>query len=243
MLRILLLEDEEYNREFFKKLIYELPIEVEVFDTSSGEAAIGLAREHTPDLCLLDVELENDSLNGLDVAKSIFSFNQQTYFVFVTGYEKYAVDSFDVHPYSYILKPIKIDKFKDTIIDIDKKIEQVNVMNGDALLIKFKNERVYLNESEIICIEKQNKIAIINTCKGIYNTSMPLKELEPQLDPAVFIRVHNSFIVNLNYIKKIKPFHDRSYEIELYGLNKTVLMSRYKFQKYKKRLNLSTKKF
>lgn len=93
MIDVLVLEDEEYTRQFFKKLLFDLPQVSEVFDTSDSRDAIRLAKEHCPDLVLLDIELNGQDMNGLEVAKQIYSFDKDAYLVFVTGYTQYALDS------------------------------------------------------------------------------------------------------------------------------------------------------
>jgi len=237
LLKVVLLEDEEYNREFIKKLLYDIPVVTEVFATSSAEQAVALARKHNPELILLDIELDNDDLNGLEVARKIYNFNQEAYLVFVTAYSKYAIDSFEVHPYSYILKPIKIEKFREIIIDIADKVRQKNVENDDTLVIKSKEETIHIRKREIIFIEIQNSISFIHTKEAIYETHQSLRELEEILNER-FLRVHKSFIVSLDRIKRIYLVRDRSYEIEFYGYPQKALMSRYRYQEYKKQFNI-----
>ena len=77
-------------------------------DTGCGSEAIELARINNFNLIILDIELNEDDINGLEVAKTIYAFNQEAYMVFVTAYSRYAVDSFAVHPYDYIIKPIVV---------------------------------------------------------------------------------------------------------------------------------------
>jgi two-component system LytT family response regulator len=111
MIKVLILEDEDYTREFLKKLILDHLKTCTAFDTAYGTDAIQLTKQHCPDLIFLDIELTGQDLNGLDIAKQIYSFNKEAFLVFLTGYPQYAVSSFAVHPFSYVLKPININEF------------------------------------------------------------------------------------------------------------------------------------
>ena len=107
MVNILLLEDEHFTRRFLKKLVSENNFVNRVIDTPCGKEAINLARKYKPNIALLDIELApEEELNGIQVAKTIYDFNPEIYFVFITGYTQYVIESFAVHPYDYILKPV-----------------------------------------------------------------------------------------------------------------------------------------
>ncbi|MTI85498.1 MAG: response regulator transcription factor [Firmicutes bacterium] len=125
MVNILLLEDEYYTRRFLKKLVSENNFVNRVIDTPCGKEAINLAKKHNPSIALLDIELApEEELNGIQVAKTIYGFNPETYFVFITGYAQYAIESFAVHPYDYILKPVKKDKVDEIISSLAGKVKK-----------------------------------------------------------------------------------------------------------------------
>ncbi|MDD2509522.1 MAG: LytTR family DNA-binding domain-containing protein [Syntrophomonas sp.] len=236
-MKILLLEDEEYSREFIRQLLEDIPVVGEVMATASAEEAIALAQNKRPDLIFLDIELEGSELNGLQVAQNIYSFNKEAYIVFLTAYSKYAIDSFEVHPYNYILKPIKVTRFREAVEEIAEKIEQKDALDSDILVIKYKNEIHHIRPGGIIFIEIQNNLSFIHTKEGIFESYLSLAELEAMLDRS-FLRVHKSFIVNLKQIKQARGIFDRSYEIEFYGYEQKALMSRYKYPEYKRQMGL-----
>jgi two-component system LytT family response regulator len=236
-LKVLLLEDEEYNRDFIRQLLKEIPVVREIMETASGEEAIALAQENRPELILLDIELDKSDLNGLQVARNIYSFNKEAYMVFITAYSKYAIDSFEVHPYSYILKPIKVARFRELIEEIAEKTKQNDRLDYDILVVKHKNEIYHIKPGDIIFIEIQNNLSFIHTKEGIFESYLSLAEFEMMLDRN-FLRVHKSFIVNLKQIKQTRGIFDRSYEIEFYGYDQKALMSRYKYPEYKRQMGL-----
>jgi two-component system LytT family response regulator len=235
-LNVLLLEDEEYNREFLKKLLSEIPVVNKVFACSDSKEAIQLAREHNPDLALLDIELNDDEVNGLAVARDIYRLCPETGFVFVTAYSKYALDSFEVHPYDYILKPIKIKRFIEVIENFANRPKEEN-LKEQILVIKLKNETIHIRKKDIVFIEVQNNISFIHTREDIFKAQQALGEFEEILGED-FLRVHKSFIVRLDQINKIRQIFDRSYEIEFFDYPQKALMSRYKYREYKEKFGI-----
>ncbi|MTI71407.1 MAG: response regulator transcription factor [Firmicutes bacterium] len=233
MISILILEDEEYTKRFIKKIVSESPLIKKVYETSSGNDAINYANEYRPDVALLDIELdENENLNGLEVAKLIKNVSPKTKFVFLTGYSKYALESFEVHPYDYILKPINIGKLRETLSNLAKNITGKCNKDDIKLIIKTGKEIYFIAYEDIIFIEKNDKKILVHEKSNQYETRGTLKQLEKELDEN-FIRVHKSFIVNKNRIKNIKELVSRSYEIRFHGISKKALMSRNRFEEIK----------
>ncbi len=231
---VLVLEDDEYTREFIKTLLYELPDVASVKDTSSSDEAISMAKQQNPDLIILDIEIINDDLNGLDVAKEIYGFNQEVYMLFLTAYSQYAISSFVVHPYAYILKPVVIKEFQEIVGEIADKINQKNMQNDHALIINSGNKKEFIDKNEIIFIEVKNKKCIIHSRSGKWSLKQSLTELSRQLNDD-FIRVHRSYMVNVKQIQSIRPIWDRTYEIEFRNYSQKAQMSRKQYRKYKKR--------
>ncbi|SJZ57904.1 LytR/AlgR family response regulator transcription factor [Garciella nitratireducens] len=226
MVNILILEDEKYTREFIKKLVSESPLVDQVFATESGKEAISIAEEEVIHVALFDIELEeSESLNGLDIAKNIHLINPSIKMIFVTGYAKYAIDSFSVHPYDYILKPINRKKLMETIHELaSKEMKQ----RQQKMIVRNRNETIFIPFDEIIFIEKHTNHIFINTADSKYIDNSTLGEIEEIL-PNDFLRVHKSYIVNMKKIKKILEVGNRSYQIHFIHSNKVAYMSRYKY--------------
>lgn len=237
MLNILLLEDDKNTREFFKKLLLEIPEVNQVLDTGSGNEALELARHNNFNLIILDIELNEDDINGLEVAKRIYAFNQEAYMVFVTAYSRYAIDSFAVHPYNYIIKPIVVDEFIDLIKEIAYKIAPSNPPEDYFFPIRSDGEITYLPMQDIIFIEVQNNKAIFHTRKGMYYANNSLEEISKNLNNQ-FLRVHRSFIANMRQIYKVRQIYDRSYDIEFWNYQHKARMSRNQYKKYQELVSL-----
>lgn len=230
---VLLLEDEVNTREFFTMLLHSIPEVTKVIAAPCGEEAIRLAKHHRPDLILLDIELVNDDLTGMEVAKQIFDFDQEAFMIFVTAHSQYAISSFAVHPYSYILKPIVIEEFKSIISEVAAKVDSQVKQSADKIMVPVRHKRSFILKEDINFIEVQGKQTFIYAKSGQWITNRPLGELENQLN-SDFIRVHRSFIVNKRKIKSITQISDRTYEIELQGCSQKIPMSRGAYSKHKR---------
>lgn len=239
MINILILEDEYYTRRFIKSLVSENPIVKNIYDVSSSKEAINLVNQHDIHIAILDIELKReDNLNGLETAKIIKNHKNDLELIFITGYSRYVIDSFSVHPFDYILKPINIMKFKETLNSLIKKIQEKNHFKNNMakIAVKNNNEILFVLFNEILFFEKQGKDIKIQTNKNSFlYKNHTLNELENKL-PKNFIRVHQSFIVNKDKIRKIRDLGNRSYEIVFEDTNETALMSRYKFEKLKNQI-------
>ncbi len=237
MIKVLLLEDEEHIRSFLKQLINEVSGISQVFDTPSGEEAIAWAKTYNPQLMILDIELADASTNGLEVARAIYQFNKELFFVFVTAHPQYAIDAFEIHPYSYVLKPVLVDKFKKLITEIVSKLQSQAKLNPEILNFKIKDQLIHINKKEIIFIEVQGHTTNIHTTGGIWEYRKSLDEVEVMLGEG-FLRVHRAYIINPDKVKKTKLTLDRSYEIEFHDYPQVALMSRYYYSNYKKHFEM-----
>ncbi|MCG8402354.1 MAG: LytTR family DNA-binding domain-containing protein [Firmicutes bacterium] len=219
-------------------MVSKNPLVDRVLDASSGKEAISLARKYKPNIAILDIELApKEKLNGIEVAKTIYDFSSETYFIFITAYFEYVLESFVVHPYDYIVKPVDKDKLIENINKLVSLIKKNNGVGGapERVMLKVKNEfneTVMLSLDNILFIEKQNKLSLVYSTRGINKTYKTLRELEDKLGEN-FLRVHNSFIVNLDKISRIRDVGNRSYEIDFNGYDQVALMSRYKFKEHK----------
>jgi len=235
MVNILVLEDESYTLKFLEKIIKDHPAVNLLIGTTCSHAAMRAVNENKIDIAFLDIELApQEACNGLEVAKAINKVSPLTRFVFITGYTKYALDSFSVHPYDYVLKPIKIDKVMSIITALEEEIIKEAAYlhkDNDRLVVKTPNGIIFVNIPDIIFIEKQRKKAIIHCSNGMIEAICRFNELESFLGHN-FIRGHKSFIINTDKIYQIKDTGNRSYEVSFYGYNRIALISRNKFKDY-----------
>ena len=200
MLAAYILEDESYTVRFLEKIIGDHP-RVDSAQGFSHSALLLEALDNSkPDVVFLDIELSPDEAeNGIDIARIINDRLPEIDLVFVSGYSRYALESFNVHPYDYLLKPINKDKLARILDELAEKKEAClspstpYVIPGKTV-IKTSDGLAFIDWNDVYFIEKQGRKALIHTDRGICKVRCALGELEPLLPPQ-FIQAHKSFVI------------------------------------------------
>lgn len=214
-LKAIIVEDEKNSRETLKNLLEEFCVDVEVVETAASvdEAVTKIASLH-PDVVFLDIELQTGT--GFDVLSQLRDINFEV--IFTTAFEQYAIKAVKFSSLDYLLKPIDLEELQKSIEKAKKKKNQdVYKKQLETLMLNLKQQHPKLNK---ICLSTADGFEFINTadilyCKaeGSYTTfilnnnskllvSKHLKEYESLLLEQQFMRVHNSFLINLNEVKK-----------------------------------------
>jgi two-component system LytT family response regulator len=175
--------------------------------------ALAIIRTAKPDLVFLDVQMpEHD---GFDVLE-LLGKDLPPAIVFVTAYDQYALRAFEAGALDYLLKPfddarfdLALDRAKQKIAgkDLPKKL--------DRLAIKSPGQISFLRISEIDWIEAADYYACLHVGNRTHMLRRSIAELEQDLDPAIFCRIHRSSIVNLNRIRSLELNEDGSHELLL----------------------------
>ena len=213
MLRVVIVEDEIHSRETLKSLLNEFCEGVEIVAMAPDvETAVALIKQTTPDLVFLDVELQ--TATGFDVLDRLDEVNFEI--VFTTAFEQYAVKAIKLSSIDYLLKPIDIEELQRAVEKARlKKDENVQKQKLEALMSNLGS-----SGKKKICLATSDGIEFINIQDIVYceangsytnfhltngNTilvSKNLKEYETILTDQNFMRVHNSFLINLAEVKK-----------------------------------------
>lgn len=223
MLRCIVIDDEELARMLIESYINKLDfLELAGSFENPLEAIAVLKNEHI-DVVFLDIQMPE--IKGTDFAKLIPSHSN---IIFTTAYSDYALEGFELSAVDYLLKPIGFNRFLKAV----QKIKKATVSKVDTITVKSGYDLFKLKYDEITHIESDSEYAVFHTmaAKKIM-TLQSLKSLEKILDPAVFIRVHRSFIVNKTKVTGLKsrdlflgpiqiPVSDSYYDVvkkELFG--------------------------
>lgn len=145
--------------------------------------------------CFLDIEMEK--MDGIALAREIRKHNRQMQIIFVTGYMEYIQEGYDVEALHYLLKPVSQEKI-DSVLD--RAVERLKTADA-VLLVESGGEVLRLPLKEIRFIESNRNYNIIHADND-YEVRGTLSELEAKLDEA-FVRVGRSYLVNLNYVRRI----------------------------------------
>ncbi len=213
-IRALVVDDEPLARTNLAVLL-RLDREIEIVgECGSGQEGLEEIRSKKPDLVFLDVQMPE--CDGFDVLE-LLGNDLPPAIVFVTAYDQYAVRAFEAGALDYLLKPFDNARFdralsraKERILagkDLPQKI--------DRLPIKSSGQVLFLKFSEIDWIEAADYYACLHVGAKTHLLRRSMSELERDLDPAMFCRIHRSTIVNLERVRSLKLGEDGEYEVLL----------------------------
>lgn len=225
--RALIVDDEKPARRRLLDLLAKHPDVVVVGECASGVDAVRMVREEKPDLLFLDIQMP--TLNGFEVINEI-GVSRVPVTIFVTAFDTYAVRAFEVNALDYLLKPYSDERFGACLtkaldfIRTQKREEMSSRLvslleqtrqdqfgrapaNGgryvDRLLVKTAGRVIFLPAEELTWIEAAGVYVQLHTGAKKYLHRCSLLELEKQLDPDRFVRIHRSTIVNTSSVKEL----------------------------------------
>jgi two-component system LytT family response regulator len=213
--KALIVDDEELARKILREMLSTHP-EVEVVaECANGMEAVKAAAEFAPDLMFLDVQMPK--LTGFDVLELVDASKLAV--IFATAYDQYAMKAFDVHALDYLLKPFSRARF-ESALERAKQQKPETRAEPAALAAAARPAGQYL---ERIVVKDGTKVTLIPVAKLDYAEALDdyvslvsegkkqLKQqtisgLEMALDPALFVRIHRSYLVNLERVVRIEPY-------------------------------------
>lgn len=214
-LRVVIVEDEKHSRETLKNLLMEFCKDVEVAGFGSTvQEAVEVIGSTSPDLVFMDIELQTGT--GFDVLKQLEHLNFEV--IFTTAFEHYAIKAIKFSSIDYLLKPIDIEELQHAVDTARKRKDQKERTEQLQLLIK--NISHVHSDKKKICLATSTGLEFINLTDILYceadgsytnfylspdkklTVSKNLKEYEYLLADYNFMRVHNSFLINLFEVKR-----------------------------------------
>jgi DNA-binding LytR/AlgR family response regulator len=244
----LIADDEPLLRKSLARLLAEAWPELAVVaQARNGREAVKLFEVEQPDICFLDVHMPG--LSGVEAARLI---GRRAQLVFVTAYDKYAVQAFEQGALDYLVKPVEPARLADTIRRLQERLRAAGPLPEiEALLLQLatrirKNAgpeplqfiRASVGQTlrmiavdEIDFLRADEKYTLIawrddagKAGEAVIRT--PLKELATQLDPAQFVQVHRSVVVNLRSISHVTRSGNETAQIHLKGRDEVLPVSR-----------------
>ena len=229
MIRIAICDDEAPTRAYLASLIraQDCPCEVVEY-ASAGDC---LADHRGIDLLFLDIELNAAGPDGMALARQIReqSAVTQPVIIFVTGYERYVFDAFDVGAFQYLLKPVDEEKFAQVFARAVEQIEagRVQPQLSHALTLQSAGTSRTVPLDCIYYIESSNHKVVLHLKDGEFSCYAKIRDLEAELGDQ-FFRVHKGYLVNLAYVEGYSKT-----ELTLTNGEK-LLISKYKYQDFVK---------
>ncbi|MCR4443331.1 MAG: LytTR family DNA-binding domain-containing protein [Peptococcaceae bacterium] len=221
---MMIVDDEPPSQAELSYIINQHPDFTVAGVAGSGKEAFQLLSAINPQVAFLDIQLYD--INGLELAEKILSVRKDTFIVFATAHDNFAVKAYDLNATDYVVKPfdeLRIYKTLDRIRSyLSLKKTQEKLPPPGRPLPEENLDRICAVDSEKWCVVDCSKIVYIvaeerKTSLKLHQNSLPsiytLKELYRRLNKRDFLQVHRSYVVNLRYIKEIIPWFHGSYKL------------------------------
>ena len=219
MIQAVLADDEVLARQKLRQLLRdERDIEI-VGECASANETVELVRATKPALLFLDIRMPG--MDGFDVIGALESENVPVpAIIFTTAYDQYALRAFEIHAVDYLLKPFTAERLHSAIQRVrehsvagDGSVHaNGHAVNGSGhttrIVFKSRGRILFLPVSEIRWIGAEENYVRLCTERETHLLRETMTHLEDRLDPHTFLRVHRSFIVNLQYVKEVRTEHD-----------------------------------
>lgn len=220
-IRTIVVDDEPTARAFVIRLLKSDPDIHILAECRNGMEALDVLRKETIDLVYLDIQMPQ--INGFEVIKRFPQGKDAPFVIFSTAYDRYALKAFDVRAVDYLLKPFDDDRFfqslaraKEFIELRDKKqlasrlmdlvLDHVNAQKERAqeYVIKEKGREYRVRTRDILWVKAEGNYVLLQTMARRHSLRMTMNMLENELDPAAFIRIHRSYIVNMANVRNTR---------------------------------------
>lgn len=242
----LIVDDEPPARAMIRSLLEEHPYITIAGECSNGFEALKAIQEQDPDMLFLDVQMPK--VSGLELLEVL---DHLPVVIFSTAYDQYALKAFEMSAVDYLLKPYSRSRFN---LAMEKAIEQLNkgrtinvreVLKNhseatgtllERIVVKTGNKMHVIPASKIRYIEASEDYVMVHAENARHLKAQTMKFYETHLDPAKFVRIHRSFIVNVTYVERLEPYDKDTY-VAVMSEGQRLKISRTGYRKMKKTLN------
>lgn len=232
-LQTLLIEDEELARNLLRSYLKDHP-DVEIIgECENGFDGIKSINDKRPDLVFLDIQMPK--ITGFEMIE-LLDYKPQI--IFTTAYDQFALKAFELNAVDYLLKPFSkerllaaVEKVKQRIQNADEPDERLEELSNfrpgegyiDRVVVKDRHKIHIITVDQIRYIESLDDYVMIYTHDGRHMKQKTMKYFETNLDPNNFIRIHRSYIVQVDNIAEIQQYEKESYIVILKDKDKTKL--------------------
>lgn len=238
-MRVLIVDDEPIARRGLRRLLdQEADVEI-AGEAGNGAAAIDAIESLKPDLVFLDIQMPE--MDGLEVVATV-GVHKMPPVVFVTAYDKYAIDAFDLNAADYVLKPVDPERFQRALDrarrrkeEPDRQLEQrlsrvLSAMKPmtERLVVRSAGKIQFVNVEEIDWINAEDNYVRIYAAGKTYLMRETVTGIETRLNPHHFVRIRRSTIVRIDRIREIKPLLNGTFEILLEDGTRVVSARRFR---------------
>jgi two-component system LytT family response regulator len=219
-LRVLIVDDEEAARTVLREMLSAEPDVQIVGECANGFEAVKAAAETPPDVLLLDIEMPK--LNGFEVLELV---DPEIGVVFVTAYDSHALRAFEVHAVDYVLKPFRPERLREALDRARARVGGGARAHAADLATAARPpgrtlERIVVRDGARVHLipvmrldyaEAQDDYLVLKSEGKKYRKTQTLASLAAALDPMRYVRVHRSYIVNLDRLQRIELYAKNSH--------------------------------
>lgn len=217
-IRTIVVDDEPTARAHIIRLLQADPDIRLVAECRHGMEALEVLRKEPVDLVYLDIQMPQ--INGFEMLKRLPPGKPAPFVIFSTAFDRYALKAFDVRAVDYLLKPFDDDRFyqslarakefiemrdKDQLAGklMDLVQEHINLRKDHVqeYLIKEKGREYRVPVKDLLWIKAEGNYVVLQTAAARHSLRMTMNMLESELDPAKFIRIHRSYILNMDQVR------------------------------------------
>ncbi len=228
-MKIAICDDEKNIRTYLSALVRKQGMECEITEYATAEDYFSGGEEY--DILFLDIELDcpEPGMDGMGMARRIRGMEdiKQPIIVFVTGYEKYVYDAFDVGAFQYLLKPVDEHKFAEVFKRAVKQAVSDAEQGKKVLVVQYGSTGKTIPLNDIYYMESQNHKIAVHFKDGVLEYYAKIGDLEEELQ-GQFCRIHKGYLINLSYVDEYNKT-----EVTLTNGDK-LLISKYKYEDFVK---------
>lgn len=238
-LKALIVDDEYPARQELRFALSSFDNVEIVGEATNAQEALALIKALDYQVLFLDISMPG--MSGLELGTSIQELSKQPQVIFITAYDEYAVQAFEVNAADYLLKPVETARLKKALDKVEKNCQEMSAFESyaasaetqeadtqeadtrhvsqhgqiriDRIPAEKQGKTVLVAESDIFYAFTEQDYIYIKIFSDKLITRFTLKELEARLNPSVFFRTHRCFLVNLHKVKEIVPFFNGTYNL------------------------------
>ncbi|WP_299290544.1 LytTR family DNA-binding domain-containing protein [uncultured Mucilaginibacter sp.] len=216
---VLVIDDEPLARSIVLEYLQHFPQLQVAQECGDGFEGVKAIMQHKPDLIFLDVQMPK--INGFEMLELV---DHAPAVIFTTAFDEYALKAFETHAVDYLLKPFSKERFNKAIDKFlenqPKKQEQTSALletaasspaQHDRIVVKTGTKIKVIPVQEVIYLEAADDYVNIHTAGGAFLKNKTMSFFEQILDPALFTRVHRSYIVRVEQITRIDPYEKETH--------------------------------
>lgn len=234
----LIVDDEALGRDLVRLMLAAHPDIQVVAECPDGEKALGAIKRHEPHLVFLDVKMPR--LDGVGLLRKL-PIENRPLVIFVTAHDEFALRALEGEALDYLLKPFDQERFDQTIRRVRTRLDQLAAAKlgqsvqrylasgapaqsilpareaaADRLVVRDRGSVYFVGTSEISWLEASGNYVAVHTKAGkTYLIHETMTAMEAKLDPAVFLRIHRSTLVNIGRIKQLEPHFNGEFVVVL----------------------------